>query len=234
MKKLPTAIVLAGGLGTRLRSVVNDLPKCMALINGKPFLEYVLQYLEKQGIRRTVLSVGYMHEAIIEHFGNSWNDLKIDYCIEDEPLGTGGAIRKAAEMIDEPYFFVLNGDTIFDVDLNALAQKLLNQKASAVLALRKLHNVSRYGSVECNSENRITAFVEKGEKKGEGFINGGIYCIDKEDFISIGLPYKFSIERNYFQKHLNDLHLYGIIFSSYFIDIGIPEDYQRAQSELKY
>lgn len=234
MNNIPTAIVLAGGLGTRLRSVVSDIPKCMALVNGKPFLEFVLHYLEKQNIKKVILSIGYKKEVIIDHFGSRWKNLELEYCIEDEPLGTGGAIKKAADLITEPSFFVLNGDTLFDVDLNALANMQVSKKAAAVLALRKVENVSRYGSVECNSNHRINAFVEKGEKQGIGLINGGIYCIDKDSFQKKQLPEKFSIEKDYFQKYLKEMHLYGIEFSSYFIDIGIPEDYSKAQLELKY
>ena len=229
-----TAIILAGGLGTRLRSVVSDLPKCMALVNGKPFLEFVLYYLEKQNIKKVILSVGYKKEAIISYFGSKRNSLVLEYCIEDEPLGTGGAIKKAAEMVAEPSFFVLNGDTLFDIDLKVLAKVHASNNSDAVLALRKVENVNRYGSVECNSIQKITAFIEKGEKQGKGMINGGIYCINKDAFLKKNLPEKFSIEKDYFQKYLEELQLFGIEFSAYFIDIGIPEDYSRAQNELKY
>lgn len=234
MKKPSTAIILAGGLGTRLRSVVNELPKSMALVNGKPFLEFMLHYLERQKIQRVILSVGYKKESVMDYFGTKWNNIEIDYCIEDEPLGTGGAISKAAEMVNEPLFYVLNGDTLFDIDLTALAIKLSSNNADAVLALRKVENVNRYGSVECDSNQKISAFVEKGEKQGEGLINGGIYCINKETFLKRNLPEKFSIEKDFFQKYLNELNLYGMESSAYFIDIGIPEDYKRAQQELKY
>lgn len=233
MKGLPTAIVLAGGLGTRLRSVVNDLPKCMALVNDKPFLEYVLHYLENQKIQRVILSVGYKKESIVDFFGTKWNNLKIDYCIEDEPLGTGGAIRKAAQMIAEPSFYVLNGDTLFDVDLKDLERILTTKNASAVLALRRIDNISRYGSIECNSKGGINAFIEKGEKQGEGLINGGIYFLDKAALQGLDLPEKFSIEKDFFQKYLKEQNFYGIESSAYFIDIGIPDDYKRAQLELK-
>lgn len=233
MKSPSTAIILAGGLGTRLRAVVNDLPKCMAYINEKPFLEFVLHYLEKQEVKKVILSVGYKKEAVIDYFGSKWESLELMYSVEDEPLGTGGAIKKAVNMIAEPSFYALNGDTLFNVDLKALAGMLVSHNASAVLALRKLDNVNRYGSVECDNDYKITAFVEKGLKIGSGVINGGIYCMDRNLFLKMQLPDKFSIEKDYFQKYLNDLHLYGIESSAYFIDIGIPEDYNRAQLELK-
>lgn len=234
MKNPSTAIILAGGLGTRLRAVVNDLPKCMALVNEKPFLEFILQYLEKQGVKKVILSVGYKKEAIINYFGSKWKSLELDYSIEDEPLGTGGAIKKAVNIIAESSFYVLNGDTLFNVDLMALAAMLASHKATSVLALRKLDDVNRYGSVECDNDYKITAFVEKGKREGSGLINGGIYCIDRNLFQKRQLPEKFSIEKDYFQKYLNELHLYGLESSAYFIDIGIPEDYNRVQHELKY
>ena len=227
------AIVLAGGFGTRLRKVVNDVPKPMASINGKPFLTYVLNYLKKYGIQKVVLSVGHLHEVVEDYFGTEWEGLKISYAVENEPLGTGGAIKYAFNKISGDDAFVLNGDTLFEVNLHQLHSFHLKSKAEISLALRAVTDISRYGTVQTNAANKIIAFTEKGALSGTGNINGGIYLINKQVFKKISIfTEKFSMENDVFEKYYNTLPFFGFPFKGYFIDIGIPEDYRRANIEL--
>ena len=226
------AIILAGGLGTRLQKVVSDLPKPMADINGKPFLEYLFKYLEKYNIKKVILSVGYKHEKIIEYFGNNYNEISISYAIEDEPLGTGGAIKYALKEISADNFFLINGDTFFDINLNDLANFYFTNNADICLSLKPLKNFDRYGVVIVDNNNRIKQFEEKKYQK-QGLINGGVYALNKNVFDKINKN-KFSFEKDIMENFLNELKLYGFVSDTYFIDIGIPEDYEKAQNELKF
>ncbi len=224
------AIILAGGFGTRLQKVVSDLPKPMADINGKPFLEYLFNYLEKYKIKKVILSVGYKHEKITEYFGNKFNNIEIKYAVENEPLGTGGAIKFAIDKIDNNNFFLINGDTFFDVNLNSLANFFLTNKADIALSLKPLTDFDRYGAVEIDNKKRIKKFNEKKYQK-HGLINGGIYALNKNIF-NYTDKIKFSFEKDIMEKYLTKLKMYGFISDTYFIDIGIPDDYEKAQKEL--
>jgi len=221
------AIVLAGGLGTRLRSVVSDLPKPMAPIGDKPFLEYILKYLQKNGITRVILSVGYKWETIKEYFGDKFETIELIYSVEDEPLGTGGAIKKAMDQVENNQVYIINGDTFFDVDLKSL---VLNDNSRLILSLKHMTNFDRYGCVE-SANNLVTAFTEKGYRKS-GNINGGIYLASKSIFDNYDVDEKFSFEE-FMQVNFKELKISIKIFENYFIDIGIPEDYEKAQIELK-
>ncbi|HEB9332999.1 TPA: nucleotidyltransferase family protein [Campylobacter coli] len=214
------AIVLAGGLGTRLRSVVQDLPKPMAPINGKPFLAFVLEYLKKQGITEIILSVSYKYELIQEYFKDEFYGMKIHYNIEKELLGTGGAIKDALKLVKNEAY-VLNGDTLFDIDLT----KLKLNRSKICLALKQMNNFDRYGIVELDGENYIKFFKEK-EFTKQGLINGGIYLLDKDIFEDFNLEEKFSFEE-FLQENYKKLKARACIFDNYFIDIGIPEDYKK-------
>lgn len=227
------AIILAGGLGTRLKGVVKEVPKSMALINGRPFLEYQLNYLESWGINRVILSVGYKSEIISNHFKDKYKSIEIEYSYEDEPLGTGGGIKKAFEKVKGQYAFVFNGDTFFDVDLQKLNKFRKKKNADVLLVLRFVDDIKRYGAISYDAENIITDFSEKNKKSGEGYINGGIYLIDKNYFQKFDLPEKFSIEKDFFEKYHKSNNFYAFYSSSYFRDIGIPEDYYKAQDEFK-
>lgn len=226
------AIVIAGGFGTRLKGVVDDVPKPMALINGKPFLAYLFDYLMKQGIHQVVLSVGYKHECISSFFKHQYKKLKIDYSIEQTPLGTGGATKLAFEHIESDAAFVLNGDSIFTINLTNLYSCHLLSKSNVSLALRKINQANRYGTVNIDVNNRITGFTEKGEV-AEGFINAGVYVMNKKLFTQNIFPQQFSIEKEYFEKLYKEQPMYGFVFDNYFIDIGVPEDFQKAQNEFK-
>lgn len=226
------AIVLAGGLGTRLQSVIFDLPKPMAPVNGKPFLEYVLNYLIKQQIEKVILSVGYKHEVIQNYFGERYKNLSVIYSIENDPLGTGGAIKKSCERASEDNLFILNGDTFFDIDLDWLYRFHLERTSLLTLALRPMFAFDRYGTVEIDPNNRIIGFHEK-KWADSGMINGGVYVLDQRIFSYIQTAEKFSFEADIMEKSYRELNFYGFPFDRYFIDIGIPEDYYKASNELE-
>lgn len=224
------AIVLAGGFGTRLQSVIQDIPKPMAPVAGKPFLKFVLDYLIEQHVKHCVLAVGYKRETIINYFGGLYKDLKISYSKEDEPLGTGGAIKKATEKIEGDNCFVLNGDTFFKADLAQLHAFHIEKKALLSMALKPMVNFDRYGTVVIDANNRVTAFEEKKYLR-EGLINGGVYCMDKNIFPK-RLKDKFSFEKDVLEKEISRGRIYGEIFNNYFIDIGIPDDYEKAKNDF--
>lgn len=214
------AIVLAGGLGTRLRSVVQDLPKPMAPINGKPFLAFVLEYLKKQGITEIILSVSYKYELIQEYFKDEFHGMKIHYNIEKELLGTGGAIKDALKFVKNEAY-VLNGDTFFDINL----KKLVLNGSKICIALKQMQNFDRYGTVNVDEQGIVTSFEEKVFKK-QGLINGGVYLLKKDIFNNFSLERKFSFEE-FLQENYKTLKIQTQIFDDYFIDIGVPKDYKE-------
>ncbi len=227
------AIILAGGFGTRLKSVVKEVPKSMALINGKPFLEYQLNYLHKFGINRIVFSVGYKNEIIRSYFKSQFKSISITYALESEPLGTGGGILNAFNEIDGEEAFILNGDTMFNVKLSEFYLFHKNRDSKISLSLRFLDDVSRFGTVETDSDNRIIGFYEKSFIKTSGYINGGTYVINKNFYQNLKLGEKFSIERDCFEKIYKTEKLFGFKCEEYFLDIGIPDDFNKAQNEFK-
>ncbi|BCG64596.1 MAG: D-glycero-alpha-D-manno-heptose 1-phosphate guanylyltransferase [Methyloprofundus sp.] len=224
------AIVLAGGFGTRLQSVVSDVPKPMAEVQGKPFLEHILLYLQTNGITRVILSVGYKHEVIKDYFNDSFAGMTLDYVVEDEPLGTGGAILKAWPSLKTDHVFVINGDTFFNVDLKSLFASHIKHHSDLTLSLKPMQEFDRYGSVAIDADSKVIDFKEK-EFVAKGNINGGIYLLNKNIFAPFKLAQQFSFEE-FMQENISTLNIYADIFDHYFIDIGIPEDYQRAQTEL--
>lgn len=225
------AVILAGGFGTRLSHVVSNVPKPMAPVFGKPFLSYVIDRLIDSGIRRIVLATGYKHEVIENWFGANYNGAEIIYSREETPLLTGGAIVQAAHLLHSEDFVVLNGDTLFNIDFQKLYDFHSAHHAHLSIALRRVEDTSRYGSV--NAVNgRITAFQEKSESKGAGDINGGIYVINREWLLKQNVPVAFSFEKELMQPLAGSDGFYGLSFSDYFIDIGIPDDYWRAQREF--
>jgi len=225
------AIILAGGFGTRLRSVVSDVPKPMALVANKPFLSYLLEYLSKHQISSVVLCTGYKHEVIESYFSSSYKNMDIKYSVEDEPLGTGGAIKKAFELIESDSALILNGDTLFNIELSEFIVHHQLQQSDVSVALKYLTDYDRYGSIVLN-ENKIIGFEEK-KHKDNGLINGGVYIVKKTVLNEGNLPIAFSFEKEILEKKLNKLNVIGYKSTSYFIDIGIPEDYEKAQKEVK-
>lgn len=225
------ALILAGGFGTRLKSVVPDLPKPLADINGKPFLWWLLRHLENEGVKDVYLSVGYLHEHIQNYFGAKFNQLNLYYIIENEPLGTGGAIKNACKLIPAQQILILNGDTLAICNLQRFLTSSLQHSSKLFLAVAKVNNASRYGTVIINEQKLITGFAEKG-KIGAGLINAGIYLLDKSVFDAFDLPEKFSFESDLLVKHLNQLNIIAYDQVTDFIDIGIPEDFALAQQKV--
>jgi D-glycero-alpha-D-manno-heptose 1-phosphate guanylyltransferase len=232
MKTYKEAIVLAGGFGTRLQSVVKDLPKPMADVNGKPFLTYILDYLIDYNYTKVVLSVGYLHEKIETFFGTQYKSLQIEYAVETEPLGTGGGIAFAMSFCKSNNILVLNGDTLFKADLFSFEQFHARCNSLLSIVLRHVADTSRYGRVNVNDKGQILNFTEKNKASGEGTINGGIYMINREFIQKLTLPQKFSFEKDLMEKYVSTMPFYALESDGYFIDIGIPEDYERAQKEL--
>ena len=225
------AIVLAGGLGTRLRSVVPDLPKCMAPINDTPFLSYLIDHLILQGITHFVFALGYKSNEFIHFLEAKLPNNNFSIVVEEEPLGTGGAIKLAISKTTNKDIIALNGDSLFKANLNELMQFHLEKKSSCTLALKPMQQFERYGSVEINDHATITSFKEK-QLIESGLINGGVYAINIPNFLENNLPNKFSMEKGYLEKFAAEGKFFGHIQEAYFIDIGIPEDFARAQKEL--
>lgn len=224
-------IILAGGLGTRLRGVIGATPKCMAEVAGKPFLFYLLEYLVAQGVTRVVLSLGYKHELITEHPDLQSFPLDLLYVVEDQPLGTGGGIRLAMSETVAQDVFVVNGDTLFRVDMQSMSKEHVESKAVVTIALKYMQQFDRYGSVALDEHRVITAFHEK-QYCVDGFINGGVYLIRKADFLAQTQDGSFSFEQDYLQTQTAGAHLHGFCSEAYFIDIGIPSDFEKAQSDF--
>lgn len=224
------AIILAGGLGTRLQSVVSEIPKPMAPIAEKPFLEYLLKDLATKGIKRAILSVGFRHEIISAHFGDHFEGIELDYVIEKEPLGTGGGIRLALAKAKEQTIFIFNGDTFFDVDLKKMAIEHTLQQNQVTVAVKKMVDFDRYGRVEIEGE-RIKGFHEKAPTH-EGYINGGIYLLNNKSLQSFAFGKKFSFEKDFLEAFYNEIKFGSFRSDGYFLDIGIPETYEQAQTDF--
>lgn len=224
------AIVLAGGFGTRLQKVVSDVPKPMAPVAGKPFLEHVMHYLNEQHITHVVLAVGYLHETIIAHFGDQFKNISITYSIEKDPLGTGGGIMQACNYLQGDETFIINGDTFFDISLGELHHFHASKNAALTIALKKMVQFERYGTVEIDANGMVTGFHEK-KYLDEGLINAGVYCL-KTSLFHPSLPAAFSFEKEILEKQFVHQSVYAIAFDGYFIDIGIPEDYERSQTDF--
>jgi D-glycero-alpha-D-manno-heptose 1-phosphate guanylyltransferase len=225
------AIILAGGLGTRLRSAVPDLPKCMAPVNEKPFLTYVINYLISEGVTRFIFSLGYKSEAIIAFLKKDFSSLLYETSIEDDPLGTGGAVKKALSLAKEKSVLIVNGDTYYNLDAEILASVHSLSGACCTLGLKPMQNFDRYGVVEIDHCSVVTRFREK-QFYESGLINGGIYALHRDKFLEENLPEKFSFEKDYLEKFYKTRRMFGVVQDEYFIDIGIPEDFERAQREL--
>jgi D-glycero-alpha-D-manno-heptose 1-phosphate guanylyltransferase len=204
----------------------------MVPVAGRPFIEHVLDFLTDAGVNSVVMAVSYRWETLRDHIGSSYRGAAVAYSIEDEPLGTGGAILKCFRECSLQRAFVLNADTLFRVDLEGLMKAHAVANSLVTIALRKMASASRYGAVTCEAGGRITAFHEKMADPRPGLINGGIYVIERQAFELAGLPDRFSFERDFLQERIPDLKPLGVESDAYFIDIGIPEDLQRARQEI--
>ena len=226
------AIIPAGGLGTRLRSVVNSLPKCMAPVCGKPFLHYLLHYVARFPVSKVVLSVGYLREVIFDWVEKNEKafPFAIDYAIEETPLGTGGGVKKALLGCDTETVLVLNGDTYYNINVNAFYDAHRASKKNISLALKPLCDFDRYGNVELDKNHVVTEFCEK-KYCEQGHINGGIYLLKRRGLLD-AMPDKFSFESDFLQPQAKKGSVNGFVSDAYFIDIGVPADYERADREF--
>lgn len=224
------AVILAGGFGTRLRSSVPDLPKCLAPVAGRPFVEYQLEGLAAAGYRRVVVATGYLAEAVRQRLGDRFADMQIEYSHEDSPLGTGGAIVRALDRLPDRPTLVMNGDTWLGLDLAAFRAWCEARPGSLGIVLRRVPDAARFGRVVLDGD-RIEVFGGAGTS-GPGLVNAGVYLLRRGVFDGHGLGEAFSIENDFFKPHARTLDLRGFVTEAYFIDIGIPADYERAQTEL--
>ena len=223
-EKVIKTIILAGGMGTRLRGVIEDIPKPMAPVGGKPFLEYLLLQLKKWRSAEVILSVGYKKDIIKSYFGNgSRFGINISYSEEDRPLGTGGALKKAISMTDDHRFIVMNGDSVFDINFSDFVGYHISKPGIASMSLAIVKDRRRYGSVDINDRGVITGFQKEG-LDAPGLINGGIYLIDR-DIVSYIPDGQISLEGRILPLIQRDNLLYGKIFEAFFLDMGTPEDY---------
>jgi NDP-sugar pyrophosphorylase family protein len=239
---LPAAVILAGGLGTRLREAYATGPKCMAPVGGRPFLSYLLTWLKSQGVKEVILCVGYKRTHIQKYVGKGekWG-LRVTYSIEEELLGTGGAVKKAEELISGMRLFVVNGDTFLGVNLREMLKFHRSRGALATLAVVNVADSRRYGSLRLDEEGKITSFLEKGEgdldhksNETKKSINGGVYIFEKKLLNHIGARGPISLEKNVLPQMVASKNekVYGLLMDAYFVDIGVPKDLWRAQREL--
>jgi D-glycero-D-manno-heptose 1,7-bisphosphate phosphatase len=218
------AVVLAGGLGTRLGELTAETPKPLLSVGGRPFLEWVIANLEAQGVEEVILTVGYRAEAFEAWRSRAPIGVGLRVFVEEEPLGTGGALPRLGEWLD-PTFLVLNGDTLFDAPLRALAALRAEASAVGALALRAVADVARYGEVRLDG-SVVRAFAEKG-RTGPGLINGGVYVFARE--VVERIPSPGSIERDLLPALATEGSLVGLPSDGFFIDIGVPETFEDAQ-----
>lgn len=222
------AIVLVGGLGTRLRSVVSELPKPLAPVAGRPFLAWLLDRLDHAGIRRVILAAGYRAEQVQAFIGTRWRGMDVVYSVEDEPLGTGGALRRASAMLQGIAVHVLNGDTFLRYDFGALERETHRSGAILGMTLANVGEVARYGAIECG-QGRVIRFREKGEA-GPGLINAGSYFLSVEALAVLPNRLHFSFETEVLAPLVVAGKVAAFDVTSDFIDIGVPDDYARAQA----
>lgn len=230
---MTVALILAGGFGTRLRSVMSDYPKPMAPVNGRPFLEYLMDYWIGQGVSSFILSVGYMKQVIIDYFGYCYQGKSLSYAVEEFPLGTGGGLLWAARELEET-FLVCNGDTFFAVNLADLMSFHVEKESGWTMALVSTHESDRYMDVDVQADGRIRSLRSR-VNRSEGLSNGGVYLVDPSVFQQLDAEpgQNMSLE-NEILPHLLAVgsRLYGLQFDNKFIDIGVPEEYLRVAQFL--
>lgn len=223
-----TAVILAGGLGTRLRSVLSDRPKVLAEVLDRPFLTYLLDQLSSAGAREAILCTCYMVDRVQEVYGNTYKSLQLLYSQEDEPLDTGGALRLALPLLKSDPVLVMNGDSYIHADLSSYVDWFFQLDRKASLLLTKVPDRSRYGVVKVEKDESITVFKEKGMTKGAGWINAGVYLVKTSLLRSIPSGKAFSLEREFFPSLVGN-GLFGYQCKGRFIDIGTPESYIEAE-----
>ena len=228
-------VILAGGLGTRLKSVVADKPKVLSPVAGKPFLYYIIEYLQKQGVDKYIFALGYLSEQVIVFLKENYLHLEYQCTIEETPLGTGGGIKKAIQLATEENVLIVNADTFFEMNVQQLFSFHIASKAHCTVSLKLMKNFDRYGSVELEKETQnIISFKEKTFIQ-EGYINAGYLVLNKNYFVltTKNLPAIFSFEKDFLEKNVDAMLIKGFPYDGYFIDIGIPEDFNTAQEVFK-
>ena len=204
----------------------------MAPVNGRPFLYYLFRYLETQSCSRVILSLGYRHEVVKEWIAEQDFSFEINWVVETEPLGTGGGILLAMEKLNTETACILNGDTFFQTDLRQLLRFHQQKQAETTLALKQMRDFQRYGSVRTDAEGTVLSFEEK-KFQQQGLVNGGVYTVDRQAVLGRGLPRKCSFEKDYLERFVGEGRFFGLPQEGYFIDIGVPEDYEKAQVDFK-
>ncbi len=224
-------LILAGGLGTRLRRAIGPTPKAMASVAGRPFLEYLLRQTARNGSRRVALLTGFGAEIIEGYFGTgAQHGLEIAYSRELEPLGTGGALRLAASRFPDERFLVMNGDSLFDISLDRLVDAHIRTSARITLALARASERGRFGGVEVDALGSVSRFVEKGEPTADGLVNAGIYVVERSVLEAIEPGRAVSLEREVFPA-LVGRGLYAVPFEGTLVDIGVPPDLAALQAQ---
>jgi D-glycero-alpha-D-manno-heptose 1-phosphate guanylyltransferase len=230
---MKTALILAGGLGTRLKHLLDDIPKPMAPIKGKPFLHFIIDNLIEAKFERIVFSLGYRAEVVSDYFGHSAYHVKFDYITEPEQLGTGGAIKHGiieAGLMDEDILYILNGDTYCDIPFDEMLEFHQENNSDLTISAKTMQNFDRYGTIEISESGKIQKFQEKMPRES-GIINTGIYIVKPKTFLAhCPVEEKFSFEKDIMEKNVNILNIYAFLNDGFFIDIGIPEDYEKAQN----
>ena len=224
-----TAVILVGGVGSRLRSVVSDRPKVLALIHGRPFLAYLLDVLEDGGVSEVVLCTGYMADLVEKTFGPTYRRMQIRYSRELTPLGTGGALRAALAEIKTDAVLVMNGDSFCEVDLHAMAAEHHAKRAEATILLTEVPDTQRFGRVRINDDGQLLAFEEKGSHSGPGWINAGVYLLERRLLKTIPENCAVSLEKEVFPAWIGH-GLYGHPIKGRFLDIGTPQSYSAAEA----
>ena len=226
-----TAVILAGGLGTRLRGVVCDKPKVLADVGGRPFLEYILDQLARHGVRSVVLCTGYMGDHLENQFGAAYNNIALSYSREPHPLGTGGALRMAVPMLKSETTLVLNGDSYCGAPLGEFALWHTKRQSKATILLVQTDDTRRFGRVQIDEDGRVVEFMEKAETEGPGWINAGIYLVERQMIDSIPADRAVSIEREIFPDWIGR-GLHGFCCKGCLWDIGLPSSYAQANAEF--
>lgn len=227
------AVILVGGEGTRLRPLTEQTPKPMLPLLGEPLLTHTLDHLRGGGVKRAILACGYLPTAIEAHFGSAYDGLALEYRVEPQPLGTGGAIRFAGEGIDET-FLALNGDSLRDADVRQLLEFHVARKAKATILLTRVSDPSRYGLVRVDESGRVQGFVEKPrpEQIDTNAINAGMYVLEPEVLDLIPAGRSVSIEREIFPALVDEGSLFALALPGYWLDVGTRESYLQAHIDL--
>ena len=225
-------IILAGGKGTRLWPITENIPKPMVEVAGQPFLAHLLRHYSKYNMSKVCIAVGYKHDVIMNHFSNSYNQMELVYSIEENALGTGGAVSQSLPLLDDDDIVVTNGDTFFNVDLNEMMTFHLCNQSDITIAVKPFKNYERYGTVLTDKKSKIIGFKEK-MKTENGLINCGTYIVKRSVLQKMYLPLVFSFETDVLETNVSNINEYAFVSDGYFIDIGIHEDLERAQTELE-